>query len=69
MNHIEEEEVKYNVMTKLIDNSMFTMSDVKGLVAALTFILKSALRNDVESSSLDSELQQLGFPKVHFDER
>jgi hypothetical protein len=64
LNHVEEEEVKYNVFTKLIDSSMFTLSDVKGLVAALTFILQSALRNDVESSSLDSELQQLGFPKV-----
>ena len=64
LNHIEEEEVKYTTFTKLIDNNMFTLSDVKGLVAALTFILQSALRNDVESSSLDSELQQLGFPKV-----
>ena len=56
--------MKYEVFTKLIDNKMFTLSDVKGLVAGLTFIIHSALRIDVESSSLDSELQQLGFPKV-----
>ena len=49
---------------KLIDDHTFTQSDVKGLVAALTLILRSSLRADVESSSLDSELQQLGFPKV-----
>ena len=64
LNHIEDEVTKYEVFTKLIDNGMFTFSDVKALVAGLTFILQSALRNDVDPSSLDSELQQLGFPKV-----
>ena len=66
LNHIEDEVTKYEVFTKLIDNGMFTFSDVKALVAGLTFILQSALRNDVDPSSLDSELQQLGFPKVWY---
>ena len=64
LNHIEEVELKYEILAKLVDSGVFSLSDVKGLVAALTFILQSATRNDVEPASLDSELQQLGFPKV-----
>ena len=66
MNLLEEEVLKYEVFVKLVDSKSLSLSDVKGLVAALTFILKSGLKYDVEPAFLDSELQQLGFPKVHF---
>lgn len=42
-------------------------SDIKASVAALSFILSSAARHDVEESTLTNELQQLGLPKEHSD--
>jgi hypothetical protein len=38
-------------------------ADLKGTVAAIGFILRSASRYGVDSASLDSELQQLGLPR------
>jgi len=37
--------------------------DVKASLAALTFILSSAAKFNVEDRTLSSELQQLGLPK------
>lgn len=37
--------------------------DIKASIAVLSFILSSAVKHDVDSESLSSELQQLGLPK------
>ena len=37
--------------------------DVKASIAVLSFIISNATRFGVDSESLSSELQQLGFPK------
>lgn len=41
--------------------------DIKASVAALSFILSSAAKHNVDSESLSSELQQLGLPKGEED--
>ena len=38
-------------------------SDVKASIAALSFILSSAAKYNVDGESLSNELQQLGLPK------
>jgi len=37
--------------------------DVKASIAALTFVLSSAAKYNVDGDSLSNELQQLGLPK------
>ena len=41
------------------------VSDVKAVIAALTFMLSNAVKYDVNSEDLDRELQQMGLPKDH----
>lgn len=47
-----------NVVVVLLE-----LSDVKGCVAALTFIITNAAKYSVDEESLSNELQQLGLPK------
>ncbi|KAG1678120.1 COMM domain-containing protein 4 [Nymphon striatum] len=39
--------------------------DVKACIAALSFILSSAAKYNIEDETLSNELQQLGLPKEH----
>jgi len=40
-------------------------SDVKGIIAVLSFILRNASKFDVKPDSVSQELQQLGLPRTH----
>jgi len=40
-------------------------SDVKGIIAALSFILRNAAKFDVKPDNVSQELQQLGLPRTH----
>ena len=64
MKNIGADSLKYEMLTKLTEQGKLTLSDVKAMVACIRFILESSLRSAVDPASLDSELQQLGFPKV-----
>ncbi|XP_065348872.1 COMM domain-containing protein 4-like isoform X1 [Cloeon dipterum] len=56
-------ELDYDKAKKLTSDAKFDEPDLQGALAALGFILRSASRYSVDSSSLDSELQQLGLPR------
>ena len=43
--------------------SLVDASDVKAMVAALTFIIRNTVKYNLESETLVTELQQLGMPK------
>ncbi|XP_023666927.1 COMM domain-containing protein 4 [Paramormyrops kingsleyae] len=59
------EGIDYDKVAKLTSDAKFETGDIKASVAVLNFILFSAAKNDVDSESLSSELQQLGLPKEH----
>jgi hypothetical protein len=44
-----------------------TWSDVKAALAAIAYILSSAVRSGVDENVLNAELQQLGLPKENSD--
>lgn len=52
-------------VAKLLGDGNLDTHEVKGVVAALHFILVSAARYDVAEEVLSEELQQLGLPKEH----
>ena len=54
-------------VVKLLGDGKFETHEIKGVMAALHFILISSARFDVPDDSLASELQQLGLPKEHTD--
>ena len=60
------EAVDQQKLAKLLDGK-FEVHEVKGVVAALDFILTSSARYDVAEEALALELQQLGLPKEHTD--
>lgn len=45
----------------------FTWSDIKAVLAAITYIITSATKYDIDSTILNTELQQLGLPKENSD--
>ena len=53
-------------LSKLLGDKLDS-HELKGVVAALHFILTSAARHDVAEEALALELQQLGLPKEHTD--
>lgn len=57
------EEIDYAKVEKLTSDAKYELSDVKASIAALSFILSSAAKYNVDSESLSNELQQLGLPK------
>lgn len=58
-------EIDYQKVFKLTADAKFESGDVKASIAALSFILKSAGKYNVDGESLSNELQQLGLPKEH----
>eukprot|EP01113_Clastostelium_recurvatum_P002894 TRINITY_DN1124_c0_g1_i1.p1 TRINITY_DN1124_c0_g1~~TRINITY_DN1124_c0_g1_i1.p1 ORF type:complete len:200 (-),score=32.68 TRINITY_DN1124_c0_g1_i1:25-624(-) len=50
---------------KLVAPANYDVSDVKGAIAALQFIIVGAAKYDVPDDALSQELQQLGLPKEH----
>ncbi|RUS69899.1 hypothetical protein EGW08_022340 [Elysia chlorotica] len=55
----------YEKVHKLTSDAKFETGDIKASIAALTFILSSAAKYDVDQETLSNELQQLGLPKEH----
>lgn len=59
------EEVEQQKIVKLIGDGKLEKYEMKGVVAALHFILGCSARYDVTEEALALELQQLGLPKEH----
>ena len=59
------EEVEQQKIAKLIGDGKLEVYEMKGVVAALHFILGCSARYDVTEEALALELQQLGLPKEH----
>ncbi|KAL3885574.1 hypothetical protein ACJMK2_025625 [Sinanodonta woodiana] len=59
------EQIDYDKVYKITSDAKFETGDVKASIAALTFILCSAAKYNVDEESLSNELQQLGLPKEH----
>uniref|UniRef100_A0A8D8WPE7 COMM domain-containing protein 4 n=1 Tax=Cacopsylla melanoneura TaxID=428564 RepID=A0A8D8WPE7_9HEMI len=57
--------VDYEKIQKLTADAKFSDAEVKGCVSGLTFIMGQSVKFSVESSHLNNELQQIGFPKEH----
>ncbi|KAK3787920.1 hypothetical protein RRG08_020367 [Elysia crispata] len=55
----------YEKVHKLTSDAKFETGDIKASIAALTFIMSSAAKYDVDAETLSNELQQLGLPKEH----
>jgi len=58
-------DLDYEKVHKLTSDAKFESGDIKASIAALTFILSSGAKYDVDSETLANELQQLGLPKEH----
>ena len=50
-------------MLTLLTTFLTDASDVKAMVAALTFIIRNAVKYNLEVDALVEELQQMGMPK------
>ncbi|CAG5114892.1 unnamed protein product [Candidula unifasciata] len=59
------EDLDYEKVQKLTSDAKFETGDIKASIAALTFILSSAAKYDVDAETLSNELQQLGLPREH----
>ena len=46
---------------------MLSWSDIRATLAAIAFVLRGAVRFDVDAEKLNTELQQLGLPKENSD--
>ncbi|XP_019630590.1 PREDICTED: COMM domain-containing protein 4-like [Branchiostoma belcheri] len=57
--------IDYDKVHKLTADAKYEAGDVKASIAALSFILCSAAKYQVDGDSLSNELQQLGLPKEH----
>ena len=49
----------------LSDSKLNSEDDIKGILAAILFLLKGAIANQVQNEEFVSEMQQLGLPKEH----
>lgn len=59
------EDLDYEKVQKLTSDAKFETGDIKASIAALSFILSSAAKYDVDAETLANELQQLGLPREH----
>ncbi|KAK0067812.1 COMM domain-containing protein 4 [Biomphalaria pfeifferi] len=59
------ESLDYEKVHKLTSDAKFEIGDIKASIAALSFILTSAAKYNVDPETLSNELQQLGLPKEH----
>lgn len=60
-------EIEYDKVTKLTKESLGGDSDTKGAVSALHFVLSNSAKHDIEETTLQLEVQQLGLPKENAD--
>eukprot|EP00118_Oscarella_pearsei_P005804 m.26654 g.26654 ORF g.26654 m.26654 type:complete len:197 (+) comp29446_c0_seq2:27-617(+) len=58
-----DDTIDYAKIFKLTADAKYESSDVRAAVATLLFIISSAAKYNVDSATLNSELQQLGLPK------
>ncbi|KAI6648309.1 COMM domain-containing protein 4-like isoform X1 [Oopsacas minuta] len=63
VNYILVGKINYHSIEKIANDPKFDISEVKASVAAISFILKNAIRHAVDSDNLSNELQQLGLQK------
>ncbi|KAF4525689.1 hypothetical protein B566_EDAN015210 [Ephemera danica] len=56
-------DLDFDKAKKLTADAKFDEAEVRGGVAALGFVLRSASRHNADAAALDSELQQLGLPR------
>jgi DNA polymerase III delta prime subunit len=56
-------ELNYEKIIKIAEDNSEGLSNIKGAVAAIHFIITSAAKYDVEDNALIQEIQQLGLPK------
>lgn len=64
VSHILGNEFDYALVDELVGSGGLERSDVKAILAALTFIMSSAARYGVDKSTLSTEIQQLGLDKA-----
>ncbi|RWS29641.1 COMM domain-containing protein 4-like protein, partial [Leptotrombidium deliense] len=62
---VVESNLNFEKLLKLTADAKLDEDDVKGIFAALSYILKSSVKYSVDAGVLGNELQQLGFPKEH----
>jgi COMM domain containing 4 len=58
-----KEVIQNERLEKFSSDTKLELNDIKACVALVEFILKSAVKYNVNSETLSSELQQLGLPK------
>ncbi len=58
-----KEVIQNERLEKFSNDTKLELNDIKACVALVEFILKSAVKYNVNSETLSSELQQLGLPK------
>lgn len=57
--------IDYAKVFKLTADAKYELSDVKASIAAISFVISSSAKYNVDGDSLSNELQQLGLPKEH----
>merc|ERR1712137_562321 len=65
--HILGEGIDFQKVDKMVSAADLDTSDVKALIAALTFIVSNSAKYNVEDETIRNELQQFGLPKEHCD--
>jgi len=58
-----KEVIQNERLEKFSSDTKLELNDIKACAALVEFILKSAVKYNVNSETLSSELQQLGLPK------
>ncbi len=58
-----KEVIQNERIEKFSTDTKLEINDIKACLALVEFILKSAVKYNVNSETLSSELQQLGLPK------
>ena len=58
-----KEVIQNERLEKFSNDTKLELNDIKACVALVEFVLKSAVKYNVNSETLSSELQQLGLPK------
>lgn len=56
-------QLNYEKILKIAEDNADGLSDIKGAIAAIHFMITSAAKYDVEDKVLIQEIQQLGLPK------
>eukprot|EP01095_Lingulamoeba_sp_RSL-Kostka_P000260 TRINITY_DN103_c1_g2_i2.p1 TRINITY_DN103_c1_g2~~TRINITY_DN103_c1_g2_i2.p1 ORF type:complete len:129 (+),score=41.61 TRINITY_DN103_c1_g2_i2:90-476(+) len=63
--HILGEKLDYVKISRLTKVAELGASDVKAMMAALTYIVSNGAKYDIGEENLNEELSQLGLPKEH----